>query len=85
MNVVDPRALVEVITQSLEDPTYVVRDSDTSFARFDTGRAFLRAVGKSVPEHTVRVSVSMVSDGEDQIDDDGAAEIFEVVVRRVTS
>jgi hypothetical protein len=80
--VVDPKALVETISQALEDPTYVVAESDEAFVRFDTGHAYL-AHSSDRAEHVVRVTVALVSDGEDEID--GAGEQFEIVVRRVAS
>jgi len=80
--VVDPKTLVSVIAQELEDPTYAIADSDEAFVRFDTGHAFLTHTADRA-EHVVRVTVAMVSDGEDEID--GAGEQFEIVVRRVAS
>lgn len=81
---IDLDALAAGIADSLQDPTYalavgVAPDPSEGFARFDTVQT--SAVG--VDEVTIRATVNLVSDGEDEIEG-AAGETFEIVVRRVS-
>ena len=81
--VVDLDALGGVLADSLQDPTYCLTGQvggGEGFVRFET-EDFGSADDESV---AVRVRVSLVSDGEDEVS--GATdEVFEIVVRRVTA
>lgn len=78
--VIDLRALAAGIADSLQDPIYAltVDVAPDGFARFDTRQT---SDGDAV---RIRATVSMVSDGEDEIVG-AAGETVEIVVRRVSS
>jgi hypothetical protein len=80
--VVDLDALAAGIAGSLEDPTYALTHPDVppgeGFLRFQTASTHSAGVG----EVTIRATVELASDGEDEIEGVAGA-VVEITVRRV--
>lgn len=78
--VIDLDALAGTIADQLRDPTYCMVGQvggGTGFVRFDTASTHSVGVG----EVTIRATVELVCDGEDEIEG-AAGEVVEIVVRR---